>query len=214
MAKNTTLATPPPWVAINYTVNGAAALPHVANGGMFVDGQDIFIYEGRVPNSNDQIGSSLWEWDHTTSVWAEAQTWVHIDPRSPNRYSRGGALTIPGRGYGVYVGGARIFINDSAVPLSGEAFYPMDEQVVTFDLMPGSGANGNRKRHTTALPDDEKRIGSSLAYLPVGPQGLVVLLGGTEEGTKVRVCLIKLQLFLVCSRANISLDQHHRSKRQ
>jgi len=95
-------------------------------------------------------------------------------------------VSVPGRAYGVAVGGARIFINDSATPENGNFFYPPDEQMVTFDL---TVKNGQRNRTATTLPGSEKRIGSSLAYIPIGPEGAVVVLGGTEELSNVRVSI-------------------------
>ncbi|KAF3931466.1 hypothetical protein ABW19_dt0203940 [Dactylella cylindrospora] len=84
------------------------------------------------------------------------------------------------RGVGVYVGGARIFINDSATPQDGNWYYPSSEQVTTFNLR-------TLNRTTTGLPDSQKRMGAALAYLPIGSEGAIIGIGGTLENEDVRI---------------------------
>ncbi|EPS37576.1 hypothetical protein H072_8709 [Dactylellina haptotyla CBS 200.50] len=166
-----------PWQAINYTVNGAPGLPKVANGAMFRNGEDLYIYEGRLPALGPEASSSLWKYTANTSVWGQEFTWSHTDSNLPHRVSRGGSVAVGDQGIGVYVGGARIFKNDTAK--TGNWFYPSEEQLTTFDLR-------NLNRTTTSLPDSQKRMGASLAYLPIGSKGAVIGIGGTLENDEIR----------------------------
>ncbi|KAJ6259675.1 hypothetical protein Dda_5313 [Drechslerella dactyloides] len=169
----------PPWQSINYTVDGAAGLPKVVNGAMFRDGDDLYIYEGRLPGLGPEASSSLWKYTNATSTWGQDITWTHADPTLPNRVSRGASVTMGDRGVGVYLGGARIFINDSATPVNGNWLYPSEEQLTTFDLR-------TKNRTTTGLPDAQKRAGAALAFLPIGTEGAIIGIGGTLENDKVR----------------------------
>lgn len=171
---------PPAWKAINYKVDKAAGLPHVSNGAMWADGEDVYIYEGRLPGLPKEAASSLWKFTSSSSTWAQHITWTHADTLLPNRVSRGGSVSVPGRGYGVYLGGARIFINDTGTPQNGNWQYYSNEQLTTFDLK-------SSNRTTTGLPDSQKRFGTALAYLPIGSEGAIIAIGGTLENDQVRV---------------------------
>ncbi|KAF3920918.1 hypothetical protein AA313_de0201840 [Arthrobotrys entomopaga] len=175
--KNSVHQNGPPWKAINYTVTGAAGLPEVANGGMFRNGEDLYIYEGRLPALGPEASSSLWKYTSATSTWGQEFTWTHSDAKLPNRVSRGGSTTVGDQGIGVYVGGARIFKNDSAN--SGDWYYPSEEQLTIFDLK-------TLNRTTTNLPSSQKRAGAALAYLPIGTEGAVIMIGGTLENDEIR----------------------------
>ncbi|EWC44800.1 hypothetical protein DRE_06438 [Drechslerella stenobrocha 248] len=168
-----------PWQSINYTVSGASGLPKVANGAMFRSGDDLYIYEGRLPEIGPDASSSLWKYTNSTSVWAQELTWTHANPSLPNRVSRGAGLTVGDRGIGVYLGGARIFVNESATPKSGNWVYPSTEQVTTFDLR-------TLNRTTAGLPDSQKRAGAALGFLPIGTEGAIIGIGGTLENDKIR----------------------------
>ncbi|KAF3920555.1 hypothetical protein ABW20_dc0109914 [Dactylellina cionopaga] len=168
-----------PWQAINYTVNGAAGLPKVANGAMFRNGDDLYIYEGRLPGLGREASSSLWKYTAETSVWGQEIAWMHSDTKVPNRVSRGGSLAVGDQGIGVYLGGARIFINDTISPKTGSWVYPSEEQLTTFDLR-------NLNRTTTPLPDFQKRMGAALGYLPIGTKGAMIGIGGTLENEGIR----------------------------
>ncbi|KAK6344290.1 hypothetical protein TWF696_007931 [Orbilia brochopaga] len=168
-----------PWQSINYTVDGAAGLPMVVNGAMFRDGDDLYIYEGRLPGLGAEASSSLWKYTNSTSTWGQDITWTHADPSLPNRVSRGAGVTMGDRGVGVYLGGARIFINDSATPKTGNWIYPSEEQLTTFDLR-------TKNRTTTGLPDAQKRAGAALGYLPIGSEGAIIGIGGTLENSRIR----------------------------
>ncbi|KAF3313170.1 hypothetical protein TWF173_006344 [Orbilia oligospora] len=169
----------PQWQNINYTVNGAAGLPKVVNGAMWRDKEDLFIYEGRLPGLGPDASSSLWKYTANTSVWGQELTWTHPDSNLPNRVSRGGSVSVGDFGIGVYVGGARVFVNDSDTPKSGNWYYPSEEQLTTFNLR-------NLNRTTTGLPDSQKRMGAALAYLPIGTGGAIISIGGTLENDEVR----------------------------
>ncbi|KAK6529471.1 hypothetical protein TWF281_008644 [Arthrobotrys megalospora] len=169
----------PQWQSINYTVNGADGLPKVANGAMWRNGEDLYIYEGRLPGLGPEASSSLWKYTANASVWGQELTWRHPDSNLPNRVSRGGSVGVGDFGLGVYIGGARIFINDSATPKSGNWYYPSEEQLTTFDLR-------NLNRTTTGLPDSQKRMGAALGYLPIGPGGAIIGIGGTLENDEIR----------------------------
>ncbi|KAK6354018.1 hypothetical protein TWF730_008438 [Orbilia blumenaviensis] len=169
----------PQWQSINYTVNGAAGLPKVANGAMWRDKEDLYIYEGRLPGLGPDASSSLWKYTANTSVWGQELTWSHRDSNLPNRVSRGGSVSVGDYGIGVYVGGARIFVNDSATPKSGNWYYPSEEQLTTFNLR-------NLNRTTTSLPDSQKRMGAALGYLPIGTAGAIIGIGGTLENDEIR----------------------------
>ncbi|KAK6335048.1 hypothetical protein TWF718_010490 [Orbilia javanica] len=169
----------PQWQNINYTVKGAAGLPKVVNGAMWRDKEDLYIYEGRLPGLGPEASSSLWKYTANASVWGQELTWTHPDSNLPNRVSRGGSVSIGDYGMGVYIGGARIFINDTDTPKSGNWYYPSEEQLTTFNLR-------NLNRTTTGLPDSQKRMGAALGYLPIGTGGAIIGIGGTLENDEVR----------------------------
>lgn len=172
---------PPAWQSIQYKIEGnRKELPHISNGGMFVEGSDVFIYEGRIPDEPPDALSSIWKFSDKDGQWREGTTWSHPDKKLPNRKSRGGSLAIPEKGLGVYLGGARIYVNDTSSPKSGEWVYDKNEQLIIFD------ADGLHKEADT-LPESKKRMGAALGYLPIGGKGSVIVIGGTEEDENSRV---------------------------
>lgn len=124
-------------------------------------------------------GKQLWRFETGTCTWTEVQNFC---PRGNNiKRVAGVGLNIPSRATGYYLGGYSADDNST----DRRYFHNM----VVFSM-------GNERTRSINLPDYVPIIAPGLAYLDIGAEGMLVVIGGQTEkdGTLAYVSIIQSDL--------------------
>ncbi|KAI5779138.1 hypothetical protein EDC01DRAFT_756062 [Geopyxis carbonaria] len=154
--------------------------PAVKMGGLYTNANDtkLILFEGQVPPEQGEQSSSMWSFDIQSRMWTATDEWKWLSTNGRNfpfRKSRGAVVNVPGKDEGYFIGGLSAYENSTYKGW----YYPDTEQFVELDT-----GRGTKLDNSTGLPIKQKRIGPSAVHIDsVGEQGIIVLLGGTEEHT-------------------------------
>jgi hypothetical protein len=118
---------------VKYTVDGPKDLLSVSGGGLFsTNPNQLILYGGQhTENAKNDDSLSLMTFDIATNHWSVKSTFVRPDGLKPYRFSKGTAVSVPGKEKAFYVGGARVF--EDVETKKKEWVYQLSEQLTTID---------------------------------------------------------------------------------
>lgn len=171
------------------TVNGISTEPNYSDGGMLANDAEFFLYGGAVfknlelydlPASNAVLGYRQYAYGPEKPLWQKGFSGGHLDD-GVNRYiAYGGATSAPSENKAWYFSGLTSPTKGEILANGDNATRAMNVSNTLIEL--DMAAQLDEKWSNITLPDKIKgRANPEVVWVPVGKQGILVVLGGVTH---------------------------------
>ncbi|KAI5780287.1 hypothetical protein DFH27DRAFT_617929 [Peziza echinospora] len=181
--KDKTLKNPPKWESISNVqyFNQSNNLPPISGGALFSSSDSppsLILYDGKSSKLARDQKSELVKLVIGGNSWSRIDEWRNsgsdeVPSGNISRYSRGTAVQVPGQNRYFYVGGARVWEQGKQY----DWYYPEVPQLMQVDLENGAV----KERTMSPMWNNTKTIGAAVAWVPIGKEGSLIVVGGTRE---------------------------------
>lgn len=170
------------------TVNGISTEPNYEDGGMLANDAEFFLYGGAVfknsklydlPASNAVLGYRRYAYGPEKPLWQKGFSGGHLDDGVTRYVAYGGAANAPSENKAWYFSGltspTKGEILSNGGPDDGTLASNVSNTLIELDMT----AQLDEKWTNMTLPDKIKgRANPEVVWVPVGKQGILVVLGG------------------------------------